>query len=123
MPRRIISSPPPSGRSLPPCDDLLNHRRPEGERSARQIAARQNLESPTCHHAPMTTAFATMRPLLDLIRFRVLTLLVLLSFAAVSTAQDVTIPDPGLQSAIRDALQKPVGPLTEQDLLNLTQLS
>lgn len=38
-------------------------------------------------------------------------------------AQEVTIPDPGLNAAIRDALQKPNGPLTEQDLLTLTNLS
>ncbi|HTH48812.1 MAG TPA: hypothetical protein VMB21_14965 [Candidatus Limnocylindria bacterium] len=38
-------------------------------------------------------------------------------------AQEVPIPDPGLNSAIRQALQKPDGPLTESDLLNLTNLS
>ncbi|HTI97956.1 MAG TPA: SUMF1/EgtB/PvdO family nonheme iron enzyme [Dongiaceae bacterium] len=38
-------------------------------------------------------------------------------------AQEVTIPDPGLDAAIRDALQKPSGPLTEPDLLTLTNLS
>jgi hypothetical protein len=38
-------------------------------------------------------------------------------------AQEVTVPDPGLNAAIRDALQKPNGPLTEQDLLSLTNLS
>jgi hypothetical protein len=38
-------------------------------------------------------------------------------------AQEVVIPDPGLQSAIRDALAKPTGPLTETDLLSLTFLS
>lgn len=38
-------------------------------------------------------------------------------------AQEVSIPDPGLNSAIRQALQKPVGPLTESDLLSLTNLS
>src|SRR5499433_1857692 len=38
-------------------------------------------------------------------------------------AQEVSIPDPGLNAAIRQALQKPSGPLTEQDLLSLTNLS
>lgn len=38
-------------------------------------------------------------------------------------AQGVLIPDSGLNAAIRDALQKPSGPLTEQDLLSLTILS
>jgi len=38
-------------------------------------------------------------------------------------AQEVSIPDPGLNAAVRDALGKPTGPLTEQDLLNLTVLN
>jgi hypothetical protein len=38
-------------------------------------------------------------------------------------AQQVSIPDPGLNAAIRAALQKPTGPLTEQDLLSLTNLN
>jgi hypothetical protein len=42
---------------------------------------------------------------------------------ASTSAQEVSIPDPGLNSSIRDALQKPVGPLTGQDLLGLTALN
>ncbi len=38
-------------------------------------------------------------------------------------AQEVAIPDPGLNAAVRTALQKPVGPLTDQDLLSLNLLS
>ena len=38
-------------------------------------------------------------------------------------AQEVNIPDPGLNAAIRDALQKPIGPLTETGLLSLTALN
>src|SRR5881396_3332049 len=38
-------------------------------------------------------------------------------------AQEVSIPDPGLNAAIREALQKSFGPLTEQDLLSLTNLN
>src|SRR5262245_27492961 len=38
-------------------------------------------------------------------------------------AQQVSIPDPGLNAAIREALQKPAGPLTENDLLGLTSLN
>jgi formylglycine-generating enzyme required for sulfatase activity len=41
---------------------------------------------------------------------------------ASADAQEVAIPDAGLNAAIRDALQKPNGPLTDQDLLNLTIL-
>jgi hypothetical protein len=38
------------------------------------------------------------------------------------TAQEVSIPDPGLDAAIREALNKPVGPVTAQDMLGLTTL-
>ncbi len=41
----------------------------------------------------------------------------------VALAQEVFIPDPGLNAAVREALQKPIGPLTEQDLLTLTNLN
>src|SRR5688572_16255619 len=37
-------------------------------------------------------------------------------------AQEVFIPDAGLNAAIRDSLHKPGGPLTQQDLLSLTNL-
>src|SRR5258708_29494052 len=50
-------------------------------------------------------------------------LLVLTSLLATAQAQVVSIPDPGLNAAIRDTLQKPAGPLTAQDLLSLTNLS
>src|SRR6266567_8486158 len=49
--------------------------------------------------------------------------LVLAGFIVSTHAQEVTIPDPGLNAAIRAALQKPFGPLTEQDLLSLTNLN
>jgi formylglycine-generating enzyme required for sulfatase activity len=54
---------------------------------------------------------------------RRIVLLVLASFAVSTFAQEVFIPDPGLNNAIRETLQKPVGPLTPQDLLGLTNLS
>src|SRR4029079_4095833 len=38
-------------------------------------------------------------------------------------AQTVSIPDPGLNAAVRDALQKPSGLLTVSDLLSLTNLN
>jgi formylglycine-generating enzyme required for sulfatase activity len=38
-------------------------------------------------------------------------------------AQEVIIPDPGLNAAVRAALNKPAGPLTQQDMLNLTVLN
>jgi internalin A len=43
-------------------------------------------------------------------------------FALSARAQEVSIPDPGLNAAIHQALQKPSGPLTESDLLSLTNL-
>ncbi|HTD89014.1 MAG TPA: hypothetical protein VK850_20780, partial [Candidatus Binatia bacterium] len=42
---------------------------------------------------------------------------------ATALAQEVSIPDPGLNAAIRAAIQKPAGPLTQQDMLGLTNLS
>src|SRR4029077_2506660 len=53
----------------------------------------------------------------------VLALLLPASFATSARAQNVTIPDPGLDAAVRAALQKPNGPLTAQDLLGLTNLT
>jgi hypothetical protein len=38
-------------------------------------------------------------------------------------AQEVIIPDPGLNAAIHEQLQKPAGPLTVPDMLGLTTLS
>ncbi len=49
--------------------------------------------------------------------------LILTGFIVSTQAQEVSIPDPGLNAAIRAALQKPAGPLTEQDLLSLTVLN
>jgi formylglycine-generating enzyme required for sulfatase activity len=60
---------------------------------------------------------------IHIIRLLVLTVLVLAGFAAPAVAQVVSIPDPGLNAAVREALQKPTGPLTEQDLLSLTNLN
>jgi hypothetical protein len=48
--------------------------------------------------------------------------LVLISLVTSALADDVIIPDPGLNAAIRDALGKPSGPLTDLDLLSLTNL-
>src|SRR5438128_2222128 len=62
-----------------------------------------------------------MKSILQMIRPLVLALLALVSFA--SFAQEVSIPDPSLNAAVRTALQKPTGPLTEQDMLGLTLLS
>jgi formylglycine-generating enzyme required for sulfatase activity len=53
----------------------------------------------------------------------VLALGVLASFATPTWADEVSIPDPGLNAAIREELNKPIGPLTDQDLLSLTNLS
>jgi len=47
----------------------------------------------------------------------------ILACATTAPAQNVSIPDPGLNAVIRETLQKPIGPLTEQDLLTLTNLN
>ena len=49
----------------------------------------------------------------------------LISTAIIVSArgQEVSIPDPGLNAAVRETLQKPVGPLTKQDMLGLTSLN
>ena len=57
------------------------------------------------------------------VRVSALTALVLAGSVFCTQAQEVSIPDPGLNAAVRAALQKPVGPLTEQDLLNLRVLN
>ncbi|HUR47182.1 MAG TPA: SUMF1/EgtB/PvdO family nonheme iron enzyme [Candidatus Saccharimonadales bacterium] len=55
--------------------------------------------------------------------FRVMAMLVLTNFLNAAVAQEVSIPDAGLNAAIREALHKPAGPLTQQDMLNLTFLN
>ena len=63
-----------------------------------------------------------MKSLISLVRLLVLALSLLGTSTASTLAQEVSIPDPGLNAAIREALQKPNGPLMQQDLLNLTNL-
>src|SRR5258707_12906493 len=53
----------------------------------------------------------------------IMLLLVLTTLMATAQAQVVSVPDPGLNAAMRDALQKPAGPVTALDLLSLTNLS
>src|SRR6266581_4663892 len=64
-----------------------------------------------------------MKTTAHFIRLLIVTAVVLSSFVISTQAQEVSIPDPGLNAAIRAALQKPFGPLTEQDLLSLTNLN
>ncbi len=63
-----------------------------------------------------------MKTIFHLIRLPIRALLVLVSCMTTTMAQEVSIPDPGLNAAIREALQIPSGPLTQQDMLNLTDL-
>jgi hypothetical protein len=63
-----------------------------------------------------------MKRITHFIRLFILTVLVLIGFITSTHAQEVSIPDPGLNAAIREALQKPSGPMTDQDLLSLTNL-
>jgi formylglycine-generating enzyme required for sulfatase activity len=52
----------------------------------------------------------------------VATILVSFAFVASVAGQEVLIPDPAFNAAVRNALQKPAGPLTEEDMLSLTNL-
>jgi formylglycine-generating enzyme required for sulfatase activity len=63
-----------------------------------------------------------MKITLLFVRPLVVGVLVLANAVDSARAQEVSIPDPGLNAAIRAALQKPFGPLSEQDLLSLTNL-
>src|SRR6185503_17608494 len=54
--------------------------------------------------------------------FKIVSTLILTGVTLSIQAQNVSIPDPDLNAAIRDALHKPVGPVTEQDLLRLVSL-
>jgi formylglycine-generating enzyme required for sulfatase activity len=49
--------------------------------------------------------------------------LILTGFAVSVLAQEVSIPDLNLNAAIRETLGKPAGPLTQPDMLGLTNLS
>ena len=51
-----------------------------------------------------------------------LTALDVIGYDLVEVPFEGLVPDPGLNAAIRAVLPKPVGPLTEQDLLSLTNL-
>src|ERR1043166_9036478 len=64
-----------------------------------------------------------MKIIPPIIRPLVLTLLTLGSFTASTLAQEVTIPDPRLNTVIRETLGKPAGPLMQLDLLGLTNLT
>jgi formylglycine-generating enzyme required for sulfatase activity len=54
---------------------------------------------------------------------RVFLALALINTITTATAQEVIIPDSGLNAAVRAGLNKPSGPLTRQDMLNLTVLN
>ncbi len=64
----------------------------------------------------MKIIYKTIRPL-------VLAVLTLGSSTTSTSAQEVIIPDPNFNAVIREALQKPTGPLTQSDMLGLTGLS
>jgi formylglycine-generating enzyme required for sulfatase activity len=55
-----------------------------------------------------------------LVRPLILAALILTGFVTPPRAQEVIIPDPNLNTAIREALGKPAGPLTQLDMLTLT---
>src|SRR2546428_5779930 len=63
-----------------------------------------------------------MKTIIHFIRLLIITVLVLTGSLTSTLAQEVSMPDPGLNAAIREALQIPNGPLSEQDLLRLINL-
>ena len=60
---------------------------------------------------------------MQIARRLVLNILVVTTFLPSTLAQEVSIPDPGLNPAIREALQKPSGLLMVEDMLRLTNLN
>src|SRR6266540_2673006 len=78
------------------------------------------LQRPTLNQAH---TFFSMKNINHFTRCSLLFILALAGFVLSAFAQEVSIPDAGLNAAIRQTLQKPVGPLTEQDLLSLSSLS
>src|SRR5262245_49767055 len=71
----------------------------------------------------MSSAINFMKSTARTLRPFSLALFILTGCLVSGVAQEVALPDPGVNAAVRDALQKPIGPLTEQDLLGLTGLS
>ena len=72
---------------------------------------------------PQSNQFTFMAIISSIIRPLVLTALTLGSFTTSTLAEEVSIPDPNLNTAIRATLGKPAGPLTQADMLSLTNLS
>src|SRR5678815_5045549 len=64
-----------------------------------------------------------MKIISQILRPHRLLLLAFMGLLVPARAQTVSIPDPGLNAALREALQKPTGPLTQSDLLSLNFLS
>ncbi|HEY6228158.1 MAG TPA: SUMF1/EgtB/PvdO family nonheme iron enzyme [Verrucomicrobiae bacterium] len=56
-------------------------------------------------------------------KIQIIALVAMLAGSNGTPGQEVIVPDTGLNAAIRGALQKPTGPLTEQDMLGLTNLN
>ena len=62
-----------------------------------------------------------MNSILRFLRPLLVAQLVLTGFTG--AAQNISIPDPGLNAVIRETLQKPNGELTQQNLSSLTDLN
>jgi len=60
-----------------------------------------------------------MKIISRIVRPLALAVLTLGSFTASILAQEIIIPDPNFNAVIREALQKPDGPLTQSDMLGL----
>lgn len=64
-----------------------------------------------------------MRILVHMFQRLFLTFSLVLFLSRPAISQDLVIPDPNFLAVIREALQKPVGPVTQSDMLRLTNLS
>src|SRR3954464_15352039 len=72
------------------------------------------------HEAAGTTQQRANNPFLHPV---LIALVVLISFARSTLAVNIFIPDANLNAAICEALQIPIGPVTQQDMLNLKFLT
>src|SRR5437870_3192223 len=84
--------------------------------------ARRNRVSAQTRRSPSNSILILKRGSTMKTKTKFLAVGVFLAIVINSLAQEVSIPDPGLNAAIRDELQKSAGPLTAQDLLSLTNL-
>src|SRR5215470_13690404 len=83
-----------------------------------RLASLDGNKDPSWEHWPVSSVLRGVRSI-----FCFSWLVISMVFLVAAQAQTVSIPNAGLDAAIRAALQKPVGPLTVPDMLSLTELN